>query len=63
MLDAVILSDIHLGCDNSQAKRLCELLERIGDGGLPTAQLILNGDVFDSIDFRRLQNITGKSCR
>ncbi len=54
MLDAVLLSDIHLGSDNCQAKRLCELLERIEDGELTTARLILNGDVFDSIDFRRL---------
>ena len=29
-------------------------LERIADGELRTARLILNGDVFDSIDFRRL---------
>src|SRR5271165_6639357 len=54
MLDAVLLSDIHLGSDNCQARRLCELLERIADGELTTARLILNGDVFDSIDFRRL---------
>ncbi len=54
MLDALILSDIHLGSDNSQAKLLCKLLERIVEGELPTARLILNGDVFDSIDFRRL---------
>ena len=54
MLDAVLLSDVHLGSDNCQAKRVCELLERIADGELATARLILNGDVFDSIDFRRL---------
>ncbi len=54
MLDAVILSDLHLGCDNCQAKHVCELLDRIHDGDLRTARLILNGDVFDSIDFRRL---------
>src|SRR6478672_11556494 len=54
MLDAVILSDIHLGSANCQAKRVCELLERIGHRELITARLILNGDVFDSIDFRRL---------
>jgi UDP-2,3-diacylglucosamine pyrophosphatase LpxH len=54
MLDAVILSDIHLGSDNCQAKRVCHLLERLHDGELPTARLILNGDMFDSIDFRRL---------
>jgi UDP-2,3-diacylglucosamine pyrophosphatase LpxH len=54
MLDAVIISDIHLGSDNCQAKQLGHLLEQIHDGELVTARLIINGDVFDSIDFRRL---------
>ncbi len=52
--DAIIISDIHLGSDNCQAKSLCRFLERIVHGELPTSRLILNGDVFDSIDFRRL---------
>src|SRR4051812_13942694 len=54
MHDAVILSDLHLGSANCEAKRVCELLERIVEGELETSRLILNGDVFDSIDFRRL---------
>lgn len=54
LLDAVILSDLHLGSENSQAHRLNHLLKRIADGDLATERLILNGDVFDSIDFRRL---------
>ncbi len=54
MLDAVILSDLHLGSDNCQARSLCQLLKRVADGELRTERLILNGDVFDSIDFRRL---------
>jgi UDP-2,3-diacylglucosamine pyrophosphatase LpxH len=54
MLDAVILSDIHLGSDNCQAKNVVHLLDRIADGELLTRRVILNGDVFDSIDFRRL---------
>jgi UDP-2,3-diacylglucosamine pyrophosphatase LpxH len=54
MLDAVILSDIHLGAGACEARRVCELLERIVEGELETQRLILNGDVFDSIDFRRL---------
>jgi UDP-2,3-diacylglucosamine pyrophosphatase LpxH len=54
MLDAVILSDLHLGSDNCQARLVRQLLERILHGELQTARLILNGDVFDSIDFRRL---------
>jgi UDP-2,3-diacylglucosamine pyrophosphatase LpxH len=55
MLDAVILSDLHLGSDNCQARALVEFLEQIDDGRRATARLILNGDVFDSIDFRRLK--------
>jgi UDP-2,3-diacylglucosamine pyrophosphatase LpxH len=53
--DALIISDIHLGSENCQAKNLCTFLEAIAEGELPTARLILNGDVFDSIDFRRLK--------
>lgn len=54
MLDAIILSDIHLGSENCQAKLVCEMFEKIVDGEILTKKLILNGDVFDSIDFRRL---------
>jgi UDP-2,3-diacylglucosamine pyrophosphatase LpxH len=54
MLDAVILSDLHLGCDNCQAKRVVRFLEQINHGELKTERVILNGDVFDSMDFRRL---------
>jgi UDP-2,3-diacylglucosamine pyrophosphatase LpxH len=54
MLDAVILSDIHLGSDNCQAKNVCRMLDRLVDEEIQTQRLILNGDVFDSIDFRRL---------
>lgn len=55
MLDAIIISDIHLGSDNCQARHLTHFLERIDTGELRSARLILNGDVFDSIDFRRLK--------
>jgi UDP-2,3-diacylglucosamine pyrophosphatase LpxH len=54
MLDAVILSDLHLGSGNSQARGLCTFLEGVAAGRPATARLILNGDVFDSFDFRRL---------
>jgi UDP-2,3-diacylglucosamine pyrophosphatase LpxH len=54
VFDAIILSDIHLGSDNCQAKALCGLLEEIAAGDLVTERLVLNGDVFDSFDFRRL---------
>ena len=53
--DAVILSDIHLGSDNCQAKALVDLLDSIRDRRLPAKRIVLNGDVFDSIDFRRLK--------
>ncbi len=53
--DAIILSDLHLGSDNCQAKKLRSFLELIHKGPLNTRRLILNGDVFDSIDFRRLK--------
>jgi UDP-2,3-diacylglucosamine pyrophosphatase LpxH len=52
--DAIVLSDIHLGSNNCQAKSLCRFLEMIEEEQIATTRLILNGDVFDSIDFRRL---------
>jgi UDP-2,3-diacylglucosamine pyrophosphatase LpxH len=54
MHDAIILSDLHLGSDNCQAEQIVELLQSIHHERLRTRRLILNGDVFDSIDFRRL---------
>jgi len=54
MHDAVILSDLHLGSSNCEAKKLSHFLQQILHGELPTQRLILNGDVFDSFDFRRL---------
>jgi UDP-2,3-diacylglucosamine pyrophosphatase LpxH len=54
MLDAVVLSDLHLGSANCQARLLGEFLEGIEEERLATRKLILNGDVFDSFDFRRL---------
>ncbi|MFO0938755.1 MAG: metallophosphoesterase family protein [Gemmataceae bacterium] len=55
MNDAIILSDLHLGSENCRARELWQFLERIRDGKLATRRIILNGDVFDSIDFRRLK--------
>ena len=55
MYDAVVISDIHLGSANCQAKALVRFLEEIRRGPLATRRLVLNGDVFDSIDFRRLK--------
>ncbi len=48
-LDTVIVSDIHLGSDVSRSKRLVELLRM-----LTFKRLILNGDVFDDLNFKRL---------
>ena len=53
--DAVIISDLHLGSGVCQAKALVDFLETIHLRRLRTKRLILNGDVFDSIDFRRLK--------
>ena len=52
MDEAMIISDIHLGSDNCQAKSLWHFLHKIKER---TNKLILAGDVFDSIDFRRLE--------
>jgi UDP-2,3-diacylglucosamine pyrophosphatase LpxH len=54
VLDALVISDIHLGSDTCEARPLTHFLERVRHGDLATRRLILNGDVFDSIDFRRL---------
>jgi UDP-2,3-diacylglucosamine pyrophosphatase LpxH len=54
MYDALILSDVHLGSGNCQAKNLRRLLEELAEQKLAACKLILNGDVFDSFDFRRL---------
>jgi len=55
MRDAIIISDLHLGSAVCQAKQVASFLEAIHDGEYDTHRLILNGDVFDSIDFRRLK--------
>ena len=54
MYDALIISDIHLGSQVCQTTALNTLLQSIHDGTCSTNKLILNGDVFDSWDFRRL---------
>ncbi|HKB02820.1 MAG TPA: UDP-2,3-diacylglucosamine diphosphatase [Gemmataceae bacterium] len=55
MHDALVISDLHLGSDNCQARALTRFLDDLHDGRTETRRLILNGDVFDSIDFRRLK--------
>ena len=54
-MDAIIISDIHLGSPVCQAKPLVTFLERIYSKEILVDELILNGDVFDSWDFRRLK--------
>ena len=51
MNEATILSDIHLGSANCDARTLSHFLHKIKER---SKKLILAGDVFDSIDFRRL---------
>jgi UDP-2,3-diacylglucosamine pyrophosphatase LpxH len=52
-MDAVILSDLHLGSTACQADALVDFLSGIDSMGVK--DVILNGDVFDSWDFRRLR--------
>jgi len=51
MVDAIIISDLHLGSDVCQSKYLNHFLDNI-----ESKKLILNGDVFDSWDFRKLKS-------
>jgi len=51
-MDAIIISDIHIGADNCQAKSLVEFLEKIQNKEIGTKKLILNGDVFENFDAR-----------
>ena len=53
--EAIIISDTHLGSDICQAKLLGSFLQSILDGVLKTKKLIINGDLFDSFDFRRMK--------
>ncbi len=55
MYDAIVISDLHLGSEISQAKQLVRFLEMFKEDIILTRELILNGDVFDSWDFRRLK--------
>jgi UDP-2,3-diacylglucosamine pyrophosphatase LpxH len=55
MLDAVCISDIHLGSTNCKSKELCDFLDDIDNNIISTKRLIINGDLFDSIEFRRLK--------
>lgn len=51
MNDAIIISDTHLGSTVCESKRLYQFLELVYT---KTNKLIINGDFFDNLDFRRL---------
>jgi len=50
MHDAIIISDIHLGSKLCEVEKLNKFLQKI-----KTNNLVINGDLFDNLDFRRLQ--------
>lgn len=52
---SIIISDIHLGSGVCQAKKFREFLSSIQEEEIQTDELIVNGDLFDSWDFRRLK--------
>jgi UDP-2,3-diacylglucosamine pyrophosphatase LpxH len=49
--DCLIISDLHLGSDVCQAALLQEFLEWAVEN---TRELVINGDIFDDLNFRRL---------
>jgi UDP-2,3-diacylglucosamine pyrophosphatase LpxH len=49
-VDTIIISDIHLGSDVSRSEELVQLLKAYS-----FKRLILNGDVFDDLNFKRLR--------
>jgi UDP-2,3-diacylglucosamine pyrophosphatase LpxH len=51
-MKTIIISDLHLGSDVCRARELEQFLDHIEKR---CDRLILNGDVFDSINFRRLK--------
>ena len=49
--DALVISDLHLGSDVCQARLLEEFLEW---AALNSRELVINGDIFDDLNFKRL---------
>jgi UDP-2,3-diacylglucosamine pyrophosphatase LpxH len=49
--DCLVISDLHLGSDVCQAKLLEEFLEWAVHN---TRELVINGDIFDDLNFKRL---------
>ena len=54
-MNTIIISDIHLGSDVCQSKKLKEFFIQIEQNIIPADQIIINGDLFDSWDFRKLK--------
>ena len=52
MNEAIIISDTHLGSGVCESKQLYNFLELVYN---KTNKLIINGDFFDNLDFRRLK--------
>jgi UDP-2,3-diacylglucosamine pyrophosphatase LpxH len=49
--DCIVISDLHLGSDVCQAKLLEEFLEW---AAIHSRELVINGDIFDDLNFTRL---------
>lgn len=55
-MKSIIISDIHLGSKVCQSKKLKDFLSIIEEEKVQCDELIINGDFFDSLDFRRLKD-------
>lgn len=53
--EVIVISDLHLGSSVCQAKTIASFLQKINNKEILTNKLVLNGDIFDSQDFRRLK--------
>ena len=51
---SLIISDIHLGSAVCRARELREFLRMVHEDEIPADELVINGDLFDSLDFRKL---------
>lgn len=55
MYDTIIISDIHLGSAVCQSRQIRKFLSEVELGTVATREIVLNGDLFDSWDFRKLK--------
>jgi UDP-2,3-diacylglucosamine pyrophosphatase LpxH len=54
-MNTIIISDVHLGSDVCQSKKLKDFLIQIEQNTIQADRIIINGDLFDSWDFRKLK--------